>query len=837
MTRTALAAALLLALTVSVALAAPDDDARRQAAREYAEALQDYQRTGVDTSLADAQTDFAALDGLNPLTYHPLAEMPWLADRGYLLTAPGAYELDAPTFCLHAGVHGPGGGDGYALAPLRGIAAGLIHTVLERWRSHPEIEQHDVQVILWALVDRVSPDAIGEGPGASAQVLLTADELAAWRQQARPEDPPTAPGEYDRAELERVAGQLGVRVPVSPDELRDRLEDLTKKERVAGMLPGAAGRIRDQIAAVRAQLERAEALANNPSALAGAVVGPVLSETGLSYGEIESRLVLAGDPTPPPDSRAVPLARWSLSIAGGVFIRTIPTGGYARGLVQVLSPARYTLERDAQGRIVSVALPGRGTVELTYDGEPAAVRDHKNLRTTTLTEVRFSPLSGRAHTWKGKTVVAIGEPAAKGGSKDKTLADRIEEARGLRQRVFDATLSALPADPARAPLAWKGDFDALDLASLTEAWLTIAKVTLPQSPLELRDTPPAGSDLACAWVLYEALARAVRDQVDAQLGIEPLEVSLHGQPDFLALADWDDFGSGPAFPSKRGGGSVSPSRNVAAPGNTGRQREATAERENGNAQSKQDNKKGRDSVEAMENFISGARKVLGPAGTVLTIPVLIAEKLVDWMLDMGDAISDALQGDPPRDDFASLELPPAVVLPAFESPEGSSPTRDLAWREVLDSLAAWVSDGRSATVCLDRMGGAALAGDDVWVWRQARGLTHLKRQIGFDRLRLADALERYAQVLEAENTELADSEATADQWAAAEDEAARILGLTAEELAALRARPEPEGATPEWDDAVRDLVAGLRAQGAYWSRLPDVAYPSAPGMPVTLVSP
>ncbi|MBD3176147.1 MAG: hypothetical protein GF320_13285 [Armatimonadia bacterium] len=61
-----------------------DDEAQRLA-REYAEAKREYDLTGIATSLDDATTDIAFLDGFTPMEYAPLGEMPRLPGRGYLL--------------------------------------------------------------------------------------------------------------------------------------------------------------------------------------------------------------------------------------------------------------------------------------------------------------------------------------------------------------------------------------------------------------------------------------------------------------------------------------------------------------------------------------------------------------------------------------------------------------------------------------------------------------------------------------------------------------------------------------------------------------------------------
>jgi hypothetical protein len=65
---------------------------------------------------------------------------------------PGYYRFTVQSYCLKAGTHGPTKGSGYLLAPLKGKRSDLVYNIVERSVDHPEIQQHDIQVLLWGII-------------------------------------------------------------------------------------------------------------------------------------------------------------------------------------------------------------------------------------------------------------------------------------------------------------------------------------------------------------------------------------------------------------------------------------------------------------------------------------------------------------------------------------------------------------------------------------------------------------------------------------------------------------------------------------------------------------
>lgn len=97
-------------------------------------------------------------------------------ENGYRLT-PGFYEIGLKSFCLKAGTYGPSKGDGYLYAPLKGPKEKIIRTILVNWEKHPEIEQRDVQVLIWAIIAKTKISNMSPEMQATAFKLLSDSDV------------------------------------------------------------------------------------------------------------------------------------------------------------------------------------------------------------------------------------------------------------------------------------------------------------------------------------------------------------------------------------------------------------------------------------------------------------------------------------------------------------------------------------------------------------------------------------------------------------------------------------------------------------------------------------
>lgn len=86
----------------------------------------------------------------------------WLNDFDAEIKAPekkgsfrnirdGFYRLKLKSFCLKAGGWEPTEGDGYLIAPMKGLRADLIKNIITKYADNPTIDQKDVQRLIWGI--------------------------------------------------------------------------------------------------------------------------------------------------------------------------------------------------------------------------------------------------------------------------------------------------------------------------------------------------------------------------------------------------------------------------------------------------------------------------------------------------------------------------------------------------------------------------------------------------------------------------------------------------------------------------------------------------------------
>jgi hypothetical protein len=152
-------------------------------------------QTAITTRLADARwafddhvyyTGIGELDRFNDQTgnpnggYFPRRSMQELqrTPNGGFVIQPGYYALDAESYSLSVGAYSPIEGQGYLYAPLAGPAEDAVVTVVRNSVNHPEIPQHDVQRLLWAIVSGLRFDDFPTALKAVSGRLLTPRQLA-----------------------------------------------------------------------------------------------------------------------------------------------------------------------------------------------------------------------------------------------------------------------------------------------------------------------------------------------------------------------------------------------------------------------------------------------------------------------------------------------------------------------------------------------------------------------------------------------------------------------------------------------------------------------------------
>lgn len=216
--------------------------------------------------------------------------------NGGFVLQPGYYTLVNQSYCLKAGTHGPGGGDGYLFAPPEGPAQEAVMTIVRNSVNRPEIQQQKIQQLLWAIIARAKFEDLHGDLKVTASQLLTPRQLAGLNRNA----------------LDVLNGPLSSVVGV-PGPVRQIME--------------AEQRLRQ-----------------------------MLTMPGATFAEMERVAVLSGAVPMGPGSREVPSGRWSIH-PDGYYVRYIPSG-YSTTRTEIWVPQGSPAVGKEYDPAAHVAVPG-----------------------------------------------------------------------------------------------------------------------------------------------------------------------------------------------------------------------------------------------------------------------------------------------------------------------------------------------------------------------------------------------------------------------------------------------------------------------------------------------
>jgi len=220
----------------------------------------------------------------------------------------GYHRLRLQSYCLHAGTYGPTQGDGYLLAPIKGDRADLISSILERSVGHPEIEQEDIQRLLW---------------GIEAYTPFT-DYPGDFQQRVRPllnEDEISSMGANQNPVKDAVGGFLG------------------------SLIPSEVTNAISQVQTWRNDL-------TNPA---------------MAFPELAQLAVLSGPAPVGEGSRESVAGQWSYA-RNGAYIRFLPES-YKTTEVEIFKPPAYRMTTDSIGRVTELIM-GSSRIKATYVSTP-----------------------------------------------------------------------------------------------------------------------------------------------------------------------------------------------------------------------------------------------------------------------------------------------------------------------------------------------------------------------------------------------------------------------------------------------------------------------------------
>jgi hypothetical protein len=252
----------------------------------------------ISTSLSDAVWAVDTLDAFAPdeSQFLPLSSLQRTPSGGYVIQK-GMYAQQNQSYCLKAGTHGPGGGDGYIFAPPRGAAEDQVVSILRNSVQHPGIAQRNIQLLLWAIIAHAKFEDLQHGLQPIAAQLLTPQQLLTLNRSA-----------WD------LAGPA--------------------LERATASLPPSAQ------AVLRAESE-----------LRG-----MLTSTTATFDDMERVAVLAGLAPRGDGSRDIPMGRWSRH-PDGYYVRYLPSG-YSSTRMEIWVPEGSPAIGRELDNALHIAVPG-----------------------------------------------------------------------------------------------------------------------------------------------------------------------------------------------------------------------------------------------------------------------------------------------------------------------------------------------------------------------------------------------------------------------------------------------------------------------------------------------
>jgi len=124
----------------------------------------------VDTTIA-GQKDSAL--NAKPLS---LMDLPQTQD-GEIALSDGFYEAEFKSYCLQPGTPSPSDRDAYRQGPLISYRKDIVETILRNSLKKPELEQRNIQLLLWSVVSGSDFRKLSWDVQGTAQQLLTRKQI------------------------------------------------------------------------------------------------------------------------------------------------------------------------------------------------------------------------------------------------------------------------------------------------------------------------------------------------------------------------------------------------------------------------------------------------------------------------------------------------------------------------------------------------------------------------------------------------------------------------------------------------------------------------------------
>ena len=105
-----------------------------------------------------------------------LMDLPATQD-GEIMLSDGFYEADFKSYCLQPGTPSPSDRDAYMQGPLTAYRKDIVETILRNSLKKPELEQRNIQLLLWSVVSGSDFRRLSWEVQGTAQQLLTRKQI------------------------------------------------------------------------------------------------------------------------------------------------------------------------------------------------------------------------------------------------------------------------------------------------------------------------------------------------------------------------------------------------------------------------------------------------------------------------------------------------------------------------------------------------------------------------------------------------------------------------------------------------------------------------------------
>lgn len=144
----------------------------------------DKNSTSADVDQASVNESIHSIARIDPDTIlqntkpMSLLDLPQSQD-GEIILSEGFYEADFKSYCLQPGTPDPSARDAYLQVPLGGYRKDIVETVLRNSLDRPDLEQRNIQLLLWSVVSGSDYNRLSSSVKATSRQLLSSKELFA----------------------------------------------------------------------------------------------------------------------------------------------------------------------------------------------------------------------------------------------------------------------------------------------------------------------------------------------------------------------------------------------------------------------------------------------------------------------------------------------------------------------------------------------------------------------------------------------------------------------------------------------------------------------------------